>query len=468
MATISKTLSAKLNSDKKSQILFRITIGRGKQFRFRTGLFIDPIRWSEKKQAIKVPVIIDKKTEKELLAIETQLKEKADAIIMIARLYETELLSTDFITDKLKAYEEIPINERIGIKDEELRQRLDNPQKFVKVGFFSLLNDYLADTSKYSESRARNFRVLGRALWRYQYFVQSTTDPTFELSVHTIDKEQISNFENFLRNEYKLVEKHKKIFDSCPGLVGYSSSKKPQPRGNNAICALFNKFRAFLNWCNINGITQNRPFLGYNGATTEQYGTPYYISIEERNLIADFDFSADPSMETQRDIFIFHCYIGCRVSDLLRLTQKNIVGGEVHYIATKTRGKDPVTLKVPLSERASALIDKYKGKDKQGRLFPFISAQRYNDHIKKIFTACGITRCVTILNPLTGKEEQVPLNEVASSHLARRTFVGNLYKKVKDPSLICPMSGHKVGSAAFARYREIDKELRKETINLLD
>ena len=74
----------------------------------------------------------------------------------------------------------------------------------------------------------------------------------------------------------------------------------------------------------------------------------------------------------------------------------------------------------------------------------------------------------TDLNPLTGEEEKKPLNEIASSHLARRTFVGNLYKKVKDPNLICPMSGHTYGSTAFARYHEVDKEMREELVSLID
>ena len=75
---------------------------------------------------------------------------------------------------------------------------------------------------------------------------------------------------------------------------------------------------------------------------------------------------------------------------------------------------------------------------------------------------------VTVLNPTTGAEEKHPLNEIASSHLARRTFIGNLYKKVKDPNLVGSLSGHKEGSKAFARYRDIDEDMKKELVNLLD
>lgn len=78
-----------------------------------------------------------------------------------------------------------------------------------------------------------------------------------------------------------------------------------------------------------------------------------------------------------------------------------------------------------------------------------------------------INRIVTILDPLTNEEVKKPLHEVVSSHMARRTFIGNIYKKVKDPNLIGALSGHKEGSKAFNRYREIDEDMKKELVNLL-
>lgn len=75
---------------------------------------------------------------------------------------------------------------------------------------------------------------------------------------------------------------------------------------------------------------------------------------------------------------------------------------------------------------------------------------------------------VTVINPLTGDEEKKPIYEVASSHMARRTFVGNIYKQVKDPNLVCKLSGHKEGSKAFARYRDIDDDMAKELVSILE
>jgi hypothetical protein len=39
---------------------------------------------------------------------------------------------------------------------------------------------------------------------------------------------------------------------------------------------------------------------------------------------------------------------------------------------------------------------------------------------------------------------------------------------VKDPNLVGSLSGHKEGSKAFARYRDIDEDIKKGLIGFLD
>lgn len=122
---------------------------------------------------------------------------------------------------------------------------------------------------------------------------------------------------------------------------------------------------------------------------------------------------------------------------------------------------------VPVTKGLQALIDKYDGMDAKGRLFPCISQQRYNDAIKEVFTIAGITRQVDTRDSLTGQSVLRPLNEIASSHMDRRTFVANLYNKVADPNIIGRMSGHIEGSRAFARYRNIEDETLRNVIELM-
>ena len=75
---------------------------------------------------------------------------------------------------------------------------------------------------------------------------------------------------------------------------------------------------------------------------------------------------------------------------------------------------------------------------------------------------------MTWLNPKTGKEEKRPINELASNHMARRTFIGNTYKVVQDPNIVALMSSHAEGSRAFSRYREIDRKIKADAVNALD
>ena len=64
--------------------------------------------------------------------------------------------------------------------------------------------------------------------------------------------------------------------------------------------------------------------------------------------------------------------------------------------------------------------------------------------------------------------EPRPIYEVLSSHSARKAFASNMYKNVKDPNLVCALTGHKEGSKAFNRYRMIDEDTNRKTMSYLE
>ena len=65
-------------------------------------------------------------------------------------------------------------------------------------------------------------------------------------------------------------------------------------------------------------------------------------------------------MAIQRDIFIFQTLIGCRVSDLYRMTKLNVVNEAIEYIPKKTKEGNPVTVRVPLNDKAKEILDATK------------------------------------------------------------------------------------------------------------
>ncbi len=451
MATIKRSLSKKVNQLGRAEIMLRISVSHSVSHRIKSGLFISTDRFKDEKFTNPR----DPEGRKEVREVQDKLEQIEKFLIRLCEDNPIEKVTKDFLLSQLELFLNPPIEEE--------------PKAVKEVSFFDIFEDYIAKKN-ISEWRIKHLRVLKRALMRYELYVRATEDKKYKIRLDDFNVDDVNDFEKFLRSEHLIYKKFPKIYDTVPADTHSQRKKpKPEPKGDNTIIGLFGLMRAFYRWCREQDLTKNDPFAKYNGKTTERYGVPYYITIEERDIIADHDFSGNPSLETQRDIFIFQCLIGCRVSDLMSMTPESIINEAIEYMPQKTSGERPTVVRVPLNNRAMALVEKYQGRDDlKGKLFPFISPQKYNVAIKKIFTECGITRMVTILNPTTGKEEKRPINELASSHLARRTFIGNLYKKVKDPNLVGSLSGHTEGSRAFARYRTIDDDMKKELVGLLE
>lgn len=496
MANIEFTLSSRESRNGKRQLLVRIASGRTIRFRIKSNVYVSPEFWDSKSQSVKVPIKRTTNADRVLMAKEERdvyecfLRDIND--IIDASKESGEELSKEWIED---AFNIKPI-----IEDHSLRlprtksggyfsaSNIEKAKKYVEERNLALIQEEARvkkETKLYdlipaycqahnlSASRIKVYKVLGRLLARYECYMK-IRDRKYRLQPSQLTSDDIENFRIYMKDEGNIIASHPQLFKEI--LKAYPQTentnqkeRKIANRGDNYVVVTMKRLKALIHWClETNRMTTN-PFDGVE-VGSEIYGRPIYISKEERNIIADFDLSScSIKIQQQRDIFIFQCLIGCRVSDLYSFTKNNIVGGNLIYSPQKTKKESCNGVSIPLSEKAKALIQKYEGNDdNNGRLFPFIAEQRYNDAIKEIFKECGITRMVTWRNPTTGNDEQRPINEIASSHMARRTFVGVLYKQWKDPTLIGSLSGHAEGSKAFARYRDIDNDTKKDVIKTLD
>ena len=188
------------------------------------------------------------------------------------------------------------------------------------------------------------------------------------------------------------------------------------------------------------------------------------MTKEERDTLFYAEI-ADEELARIRDMFCLQCFIGCRISDLYKLTKDNIIGDFIQYIPGKTKGESQHVVSVPLIQKAKEILARYDMPDRT--LMPYTQGQKYNVNLKKLFKSQNFDRLVVRLNPLTRKDEIVPLHKMASSHMARRTFVGILHKTEKN-EVIASMSGHTANSKAFARYYKVDDESKLSAIKSLE
>ncbi len=430
MATIKYTLSSRTNNG-LSEVYIRFSGGRGVDLRAKSGLFCAPNRWNTSKGSVSIPRI---RSDEALELSELQRKlDELESYIIKSFLEERTTVTIDWLTQKIDTFYEPDKKES---------------QLFVAEAFSQWI-----ENGHQGERYTANARVVWRAWKRFELYQKA------HYRVRDLSAELMENFATYLRDEYIIIEKRPDIYEAV------SESRKPVRRGDNSLSTLLRKMRTFCNVCVRDGLLTISPFMKYQ-IPQELYGTPYYITIEERNKLYSTDLSNHRELAIQRDIFVFQCCVGCRVSDLLGLKKTNIVNGVLEYVADKTRLENPQVLRVPLNSIACEIVARYADTESE-KLLPFLSSQKYNDYIKEAFTQANITRLVTVRNSITGFSEQQPINKLASSHMARRTFCGNLYKKVKDARLIGSMSGHSASSRSFARYSEIDDEIKTELVTML-
>lgn len=480
MATITYKLSNKIGKDGKSQIFARVRPNRNTDFSIPTNVWVS-LKHFEVTSSTGGNKVGDIKVPKRSKLNFAEIQEAQDAKNRLQ----------DFTNKLLKVCEVIPVKEinktlllkcvdlfgSMSVTDitySNLLQRIAEAEDLSnKKGFFDYRDAYLKE-NKFADSRFHSFDVLMRTLHRWQEFRKLTEGNGFTIELDGLTADDVQDFREYIENEYLLQEEYPQLFAKLfeeypPEMTPKHKTSKVSQRGENTIVKFLKFFKTYWMWLmKEKCVTNNNPFDGVRIGTAV-YGVPYYLTIEERNKVAEFDLSAREALAIQRDIFVFQCLIGCRVSDLYKLTEANITNGILEYVPIKTKdNSEQVKPRVPLNDRAKDLVEKYKGKDSQGRLFPYISTQKYNEAIKEVLKVCGIDRNVQVRNSLTGDTEVRPIYEVASSHMARRTFVGTAYSKVQDPNLIGKMSGHVEGSRAFARYRAIDDELLKGVIDLID
>jgi len=128
-----------------------------------------------------------------------------------------------------------------------------------------------------------------------------------------------------------------------------------------------------------------------------------FLHVSELNLAlnAFHDGLFSHAQNKALRVFLFSCFTGCRYSDLIELTHKNISAGTLKYIAQKTRRFNK-EIQVPIPEVAMDLIP-----NRIGKLFDVPCNQVINRRLKEVF-------------------QILEINKHISFHCSRHTF-GTLY-----------------------------------------
>lgn len=382
--------------------------------------------------------------QKILNMIKTKYKKGMDAKWLAAALEDCTLKMAETKADDKAA---LPADEYNGSEEPGL------------IDYFKM---YLERSEFNDWHRQAQTSVLHR-LQRYEKWLgYNNGNSDFRLSLELFDKEQVEDYADYMEHEHEYRDANRKFFDQ----FNIKNEKWIRPISRNGIISGIKRLNMFLNWAVKEGYLTDTSFRNVS-LDQQLFGTPYYLTIEERDEVMNFDLSQYPRLERHRDKFIFQCLVGCRSNDLEYFTWQHINGDFLEYIPHKNllAGRTEL-VRVPLCDKAKAILEELDPECEY--LFRWFSHDLYRQDIKRILKMAGIDRIVMTLNPLTRQAEQRPLYEVAASHLARRTFIGNLYKQVKDPALIASLTGHTENSVSFTRYRAIDDDTKRDILKMIE
>jgi integrase len=154
--------------------------------------------------------------------------------------------------------------------------------------------------------------------------------------------------------------------------------------------------------------------------------------------------------ETQRRAvrgFLFMCFTGIRVSDLLSVTQDWLKDGAIEFLPQKGKrfGKHN---EIPLSSAAQQLWDDAILDDSRPYLFKYFPEQKFNTYIKRVQETCSI---------------EVNLH----NHVGRHTFITLFLKNGGALDIASKLAGHANVKQTMI-YNHPDQERSKDQIKLMD
>lgn len=291
------------------------------------------------------------------------------------------------------------------------------------------LNQYLSQINSeifdaYDQLRKNNDLITANSI-KARFLNEDTNEFTliaaveyhYKLALSTIKPGTLKNYrttEKYLRAFLQDIQKSEDIFLSrirysfITTFENYLRMHVPtdhqKPMGNNTVMKHLQRLRKIVSMTVRLEWIDKDPFANYKASYERKERE--FLSGVELDAIELKDLKIE-RLKYVRDLFVFSCYTGLAYIDTITLTDDNLVmgidGGKwIHTHRTKTGN----SVRIPLLDKAEALIEKYKDHPKaiyNGTLFPKISNQKLNAYLKEIADLCDIKKNITF-------------------HLARHTF----------------------------------------------
>lgn len=384
---------------KNKNIYVRLSISRGRQYRYNTGLTIHIDEWSK---STKLP----KTSNENLKNMKILLQNWA------AKMEDT--YNKDYSVGKIIDKEWL--SEQISICRGE--KKITDEDRLVNY-----FDKYIADLP-YKNTANGSKAVTEATIKKYKTIRAKIVG--FE--THTKRRYFVRDVDLVFRQKFLLY------------------LKKVEGLSENTVGRYIKFVKTVCLDARVNGIETNIQLEAIKGYTVE--AQKIYFSFDEIQNIEELNIEIE-YLDNARDWLVIGCYIGQRVSDLLPLTKSSIkTRNNIEMIELKQQ-KTGKLVYIPVHPVVKKILNKRNGD------FPRkTSDQRFNDYIKKVAELAKINKPTLGTRFDSDTKEKItklyPKHELVTSHICRRSFASNYYGEMPT-SLIMTITGHST-EAQFLEY----------------
>ncbi len=388
-----------------------------------TSIKVRPANWdAENQQAI----FLDKKSAKQLLpAIDFDLMPSAKAIEAInddLTIIKKEFgeQEADFKRKKITYSAEM-------ISTTVKEQKHPTTKKEIKTSVCDFIGQYANDAINSRRiGSIKEYKTVANHLKEFENIGKK------QITFETIDTTILKQFRNFLIEVKKM--------------------------NNTTVAKQLSTLKTLLNYARTEyKINVNQDYRDFKVSRKDANHEVIVLTNEEFQAIIKLDLSENKRLDKVRDIFIFSCATGLRLSDLQDLKREHIRNGSIRKTAVKTNQP----LDIPLTPISENILEKYK---EQHKPLPLISGQKLNEYLKEVGEKAGIDTPIEKVREYGTQTRSKTFKkyELISIHMGRRTFATLSLELGIASQDVMAMTGHTT-HASFKRYVHVSSE-RKKTV----
>jgi len=332
--------------------------------------------------------------------------------------------------------------------------------------FIVLLQNFIQNNAKNYQNKLNGKNITAQTLANYIYLhklLLKFHQSGFEIEI-VIGKSTNANF----------ARKQKKTWQTL--YIKFTNFLYNNGYFDNYVGANIKMLKTFCKWLELEkGINIGNFYRSFKIVKED---IPILVLQPEqlRFLINDEKFKAilSDKMKKIKDLFVFGCTVGLRISDLMLLRKSNIeIINEVWYLKVYSK-KTNVFTKIKLPYFAIEIVK--RNKSKSVYLFYEVKNLNLNQKFKELAELAGWTHQLVKIRMRRGKPIEIYKDpkkkthyrfcDLISTHTMRRTAITTLLSLGMDEPSVRKISGHAPGSAEFYRYVQYHQQNLDEKTDL--